>query len=120
MLCPLGHPDRFVRIVGRGLYVQGRDEAPETSFADFFQTARFSLWWLPEVNNMCRLRVQQSAAQGVDGGLNLNFECLGDKAEANESEIILDACQDVRKANLIAEASPFSQGAFRFEGAFWP
>lgn len=118
MLCPLGHPDRFVRVVGDSLRVQAREEVPEMSFRDFFLATRFSLWWLPEVNNMCRLRVQQSAAQGVDGGLNLNFHCT-DQAAA-EANIVLGVCQDIRQANLIAEASPFSQGAFRFEGAFWP
>jgi len=121
MLCPLGYPDRFVRLDDEhGLRVQCREDVDGVSFKDFFQAAKFTLWWLPEVNNMCRVRARASAAQGVDGGLNFSFEFEGSQADAVEADITLSASQDMRRANLIAMASPFSQGAFRFEGAFWP
>eukprot|EP00434_Breviolum_minutum_P014806 symbB.v1.2.013054.t1/scaffold868.1/size293455/9 len=72
MLSPLGHPDKFVRVVGMSLFVQGRGDA-KAEFYDFFKEAKFSLWWLPEVNNMCRIRPQATAGVGQDGGLNFNF-----------------------------------------------
>lgn len=34
---------------------------------EFFQAAKFSLWWLPEVNNMCRLRARETAGQALHG-----------------------------------------------------
>eukprot|EP00927_Polykrikos_kofoidii_P009466 TRINITY_DN13948_c0_g3_i1.p1 TRINITY_DN13948_c0_g3~~TRINITY_DN13948_c0_g3_i1.p1 ORF type:complete len:1208 (+),score=207.83 TRINITY_DN13948_c0_g3_i1:120-3626(+) len=120
MLCPLGHPDKFVRVVGMSLRVQTRDDAPGVNFKEFFKLAKFTLWWLPEVNNMCRLRTQESAGQGVDGGLNMNFMLEGAKVGCPDADVVLSLSQDPRFANLIAVASPFSQGAFRFEGAFWP
>ncbi|CAK9035826.1 Chaperone protein DnaJ [Durusdinium trenchii] len=72
MLSPLGYPDKFVRVVGMSLFVQSRGDA-KAEFYDFFKEAKFSLWWLPEVNNMCRIRPQATAGVGQDGGLNFNF-----------------------------------------------
>jgi len=69
---------------------------------------------------MCRLRSAQSAGQGVDGGLNLNFMLEGTQVGVPDAGVVLDLNQDPRHANLIAVASPFAAGAFRFEGAFWP
>eukprot|EP00418_Pyrodinium_bahamense_P090306 CAMPEP_0179031962 /NCGR_PEP_ID=MMETSP0796-20121207/11338_1 /TAXON_ID=73915 /ORGANISM="Pyrodinium bahamense, Strain pbaha01" /LENGTH=559 /DNA_ID=CAMNT_0020728165 /DNA_START=174 /DNA_END=1850 /DNA_ORIENTATION=+ len=68
---------------------------------------------------MCRLRTQESASQGVDGGLNMNFLLEGHKAGVPEADVVLSSSQDPRYANLMAVASPFSPGAFRFEGAYW-
>merc|ERR1719174_3541004 len=78
MLCPLGQPDKFVRVVGTGLKVQSREDVAGVDFQEFFAAAKFCLWWVPEVNNMCRLRVQE----GVDGGgLNMNFMLQSSKAK---------------------------------------
>ncbi|CAJ1359111.1 unnamed protein product [Effrenium voratum] len=122
MLCPLGYSDKFVRIVDDQLLVQSRDEAIGVAFQEFFQAAKFSLWWLPEVNNMCRLRARESAGQGMEGGLNVSFQFQAGQEEDENAESVcgLLADQDMKRCNLIVEASPFSQGAFRFEGAFWP
>lgn len=120
MLCPLGHPDKFVRVVGLSVQAQSRHDTRCMDFKTFFQLSKFSLWWLPEVNNMCRLRVQESASQGVGGGLNFNFMLEGKTQGVPDADVVLSANQDPRYANLVAVASPFSPGAFRFEGAFWP
>ncbi|CAK0864306.1 unnamed protein product [Prorocentrum cordatum] len=71
-LCPLGHPDKFVRAVGSELLVQSREDV-SLNFHEFFGAAKFTLWWLPEVNNMCRIRTAESAQAGVEGGNVLNF-----------------------------------------------
>ncbi|CAJ1434593.1 unnamed protein product [Effrenium voratum] len=81
MLCPLGYSDKFVRIVDDQLLVQSRDEAIGVAFQEFFQAAKFSLWWLPEVNNMCRLRARESAGQGMEGGLNVSFQFQAGQGE---------------------------------------
>eukprot|EP00930_Biecheleria_cincta_P037969 TRINITY_DN26096_c0_g1_i1.p1 TRINITY_DN26096_c0_g1~~TRINITY_DN26096_c0_g1_i1.p1 ORF type:complete len:1079 (-),score=234.02 TRINITY_DN26096_c0_g1_i1:144-3380(-) len=122
MLCPLGYSDKFVRVVDNVLLVQTREQAPGIAFQEFFQAAKFSLWWLPEVNNMCRLRPRETAGQGMDGGNNLCFDFRpGDEEEPTaEASCKLREDQDSKKCNLIVSASPFSQGAFRFEAAFWP
>ncbi|CAK9015938.1 unnamed protein product [Durusdinium trenchii] len=122
MLCPLGHSDKFVRIVDNQLLVQSRDDALGIAFQEFFQAAKFSLWWLPEVNNMCRLRARETAGQGMEGGINVSFQF---EAGQEEDDTVESACelsedQDMKRCNLIVSASPFSQGAYRFEGAFWP
>lgn len=121
MLCPIGHPDKFVRVVDQVLKVQSREDVPGLGFQEFFQQARFSLWWLPEVNNMCRLRARDSAGQGVDGGLNLNFSFQAEPSDTQaEGEVSLSSLQEMKRANLMVNASPYGQGAYRFEGAFWP
>ncbi|CAE7233683.1 Dnajb8 [Symbiodinium natans] len=122
MLCPLGYSDKFVRIVDNQLLVQSRDEALGVGFQEFFQAAKFSLWWLPEVNNMCRLRARETAGQGMEGGINVSFQFQPgqEEDEAAESGCDLSADQEMKRCNLIVSASPFSQGAFRFEAAFWP
>ncbi|CAE8611440.1 unnamed protein product [Polarella glacialis] len=122
MLCPLGSTDRFVRVVKDKLVVQSREEAAGVSFQDFFQGAKFSLWWLPEVNNMCRLRARETAGSGVDGGMNVSFAFDGGKEDDHDAEAdtALTPSQDMRKCNLMVIPSPFSAGAFRFEGAFFP
>lgn len=122
MLCPLGSSDKFVRIVENQLLVQSRDEALGVAFQEFFQAAKFSLWWLPEVNNMCRLRARETAGQGMEGGINVSFtfEAGQEEDDSIESACELSADQDMKRCNLIVSASPFSQGAYRFEGAFWP
>eukprot|EP00913_Durusdinium_trenchii_P012136 g11398.t2 len=138
MLCPLGHSDKFVRIVDNQLLVQSRDDALGIAFQEgldhgegvgyeFFQAAKFSLWWLPEVNNMCRLRARETAGQGMEGGINVSFQF---EAGQEEDDTVESACelsedqdwphQEPKRCNLIVSASPFSQGAYRFEGAFWP
>eukprot|EP00435_Cladocopium_sp_Y103_P019311 s2288_g4.t1 len=127
MLCPLGYSDKFVRIIDNQLLVQSRDEALGVAFqegpsVEFFQAAKFSLWWLPEVNNMCRLRARETAGQGMEGGINVSFtfEAGQEEDDSIESACELSADQDMKRCNLIVSASPFSQGAYRFEGAFWP
>eukprot|EP00971_Amphidinium_carterae_P182141 3614701-Amphidinium_carterae.1 len=59
----MGHPEKFVRTVGMSIFVHARADA-KMEFNDFFRDAKFSLWWLPEVNNMCRLRPTTTAMQG--------------------------------------------------------
>lgn len=120
MLCPLGHPEKFVRAVGCGLKVQGREDVPGCDHKQFFAAARFSLWWLPEVNNMCRLRILESAGAGVDGGLNLNFMMPSAQAGVLDADVSLSPNADPRYANIMAVASPYAKGAFRLEGAFYP
>jgi len=122
MLCPLGYSDKFVRIVDNQLLVQSRDEAMGVGFQDFFQAAKFSLCWLPEVNNMCRLRARETAGQGMEGGTNVSFSFQPGQEEDETAESVCDlsADQEMKRCNLIVSASPFSQGAFRFEAAFWP
>lgn len=117
MMSPVGHPEKFVRTVGMSsVFAQARGDT-KTEFYDFFQDAKFSLWWLPEVNNMCRLRPTSSAGVGQDGGLNFNF-ALHRTVQA--SEVTLSPTAMPESANVLAVASPVFKGAFRFEAAHFP
>lgn len=110
MLSPMGHPAKFVRCVGTSAFVQSRADV-NTNFDDFFQKARFSLWWLPEVNNMCRLRAQGAAH------MNFNFAL---SQQINSSEFLLGAADYKESSALIAVASPAFEVSFRFESASFP
>jgi len=115
MLCPMGHPDKFVRSVGSAIFVHSREDT-NVGFQDFFKEAKFSLWWMPQRNNMNHIRSQSSAGQGVRGGLNITF-AVSDKTPMPET--MLSHVQGP-ETFFIAVASPELQGAFRFEAAFFP
>eukprot|EP00929_Paragymnodinium_shiwhaense_P019126 TRINITY_DN13147_c0_g1_i1.p1 TRINITY_DN13147_c0_g1~~TRINITY_DN13147_c0_g1_i1.p1 ORF type:complete len:812 (-),score=184.33 TRINITY_DN13147_c0_g1_i1:398-2833(-) len=132
MLCPMGHPDKFLRAVGRGLAFHSRSDVPQVDFNDFFSAAKFSLWWLPEVNNMCRLRTQPTIGTGVVGlstgpargqfqgqapsGHILSF---GLSPGVPSSDVMLSDAEQAPCTNVIAIASPDYPGAFRFQSAFF-
>lgn len=116
MLAPIGHPEKFVRCVGMSAFVQRRVDV-KCLFHKFFQDAKFSLWWLPEVNNMCRLRPVGTAGVGQDGGMNFNFAL---SRQVAVSEVTLSPGQIPESCNFIVVASPHFQGAFRFESAHFP
>ncbi|CAK0824119.1 unnamed protein product [Prorocentrum cordatum] len=124
MIQPLEHTEKFVRCLDRKTAVQSRQDVPQVSFDEFFQNAKFSLWWLPDVNNMCRVRTlgsktredKRAAAAGLAGGLNLSFRVRAD----TESEVLLaPAGKGKKSANVdfVAKESPVYEGAFRFETA---
>eukprot|EP00928_Gymnodinium_smaydae_P000041 TRINITY_DN1001_c0_g2_i1.p1 TRINITY_DN1001_c0_g2~~TRINITY_DN1001_c0_g2_i1.p1 ORF type:complete len:942 (+),score=260.03 TRINITY_DN1001_c0_g2_i1:132-2957(+) len=128
MMQPMGYPEKFVRAVGNRAMVHSRRDA-KADFQSFFVDCKYSLWWLPEVNNMCRVRVVGSrgrgeelgATTGVAGGLNLAFD-LGEQGQrpATDSEItLLEARKGQRtwNVNFIAVSSPAYENAFRFEVA---
>lgn len=127
MMMPIGYPDKFVRYTGRRLFVHSRQDARDVEFQVFFDDTKWSLWWLPEVNNMCRVRALGSKARGekmgvaagLCGGLNLSF--FIDPTSPTDSEVCLEDArkgEKVDKVNFIAVTSPAYEGAFRFEAAY--
>mmetsp|Transcript_2988 Transcript_2988/g.6604 ORF Transcript_2988/g.6604 Transcript_2988/m.6604 type:complete len:892 (-) Transcript_2988:68-2743(-) len=125
MLQPIGHPERFVRYLSteKRVYAHTREDV-DVAFDDFFKSTKLSLWWVPEVNNMCRVRAlgtrargeKRSVAAGVAGGLNFSFRVK----EGFESEVRLAAAPKGKRAdnvNFIIKASPEYEGAYRFEAA---
>lgn len=115
MLCPMGYPDKFVRCVGSSLLVHSRDDS-DLAHQEFFKEAKFSLWWLPQKNNMCHLRAQSSAGRGVRGGMNMTFALAG---QVPTGEVALSPVE-APPSFFVAGASPDFQGAFRFESAYFP
>mmetsp|Transcript_64990 Transcript_64990/g.171976 ORF Transcript_64990/g.171976 Transcript_64990/m.171976 type:complete len:877 (-) Transcript_64990:253-2883(-) len=125
MVQPIGHPDRFVRKDGKHVSAQVRQDV-EGDFNTFFQDAKMSLWWLPEENNLCRIRVLGSRAKidkrnvrsGLAGGLNMAFK-LGAQG-TSESQVCLRQAGKGEKSdsvNFIAVCSPVYEDAYRFEAA---
>ncbi|CAD7972628.1 unnamed protein product [Amoebophrya sp. A25] len=125
MLCPLasGCSQKFVRYQGSNLFVQSREDDSKCEFMPFFEKTRFNLYWLPEVNNMCRIRPAATAQVGSAGGMNITFGEL----KEGESELHLSAAAAGNQAqpnssqiNFIAVPSPTMTNAFRFEAAYFP
>lgn len=116
MLSPMGYPAKFVRSVGSAVFVQSRTDIT-AEFEDFFKVAKFSLWWLPEINNMCRLRVQSTVSDGYGGGIHVSFAL---SRQVSSSEVVLSGSEEKESSALIAVASPSFEGAFRFESACFP
>ncbi|CAE7300144.1 dnaJ [Symbiodinium natans] len=129
MMQPVGHPESFVRGLGRRVAVHSRGDAPDADFKTFFAGTKLALWWLPEVNNMCRIRGlgskargdKRGAAAGRAGGLNIAFDPQKAKtAGAGGSEVRLAPAnkgQKVDSVNFVTKASPTCEGALRFETA---
>eukprot|EP00927_Polykrikos_kofoidii_P059603 TRINITY_DN54749_c0_g1_i1.p1 TRINITY_DN54749_c0_g1~~TRINITY_DN54749_c0_g1_i1.p1 ORF type:complete len:945 (-),score=192.98 TRINITY_DN54749_c0_g1_i1:99-2849(-) len=117
MLCPMGSPDKLVRCVSKAMFAYSREES-DLGFEEFFREAKFSLWWLPQQNNMCHLRSQASAAVGERGGLNVTF-ALKDEKAPERAEAQLSHIQEPQTF-FKAVASPDYQSAFRFEAAYFP
>ncbi|CAJ1402292.1 unnamed protein product [Effrenium voratum] len=129
MMQPVGHPESFVRSLGRRVVVHSRGDAPDANFQSFFLGSKFALWWLPEVNNMCRIRSlgskargdKRAAAAGRAGGLNMAFDPHKAKtAGAAGGEVRMAPANKGQKAdsvNFVTKASPICEGALRFESA---
>eukprot|EP00392_Amoebophrya_sp_AT5.2_P006060 g6070.t1 len=122
MLCPLGDSQKFIRYQGSNLFVQSREDLKSVEFIPFFEKTKFNLYWLPEVNNMCRIRPAATAQVGHSGGQNLTFADFNAEGadEMLESELHLAPGQQGNLINFIAVPSPTMTNAFRFECAYYP
>jgi len=140
MLQPIGYADKFVRYsteqARSQCFVNSRDDARSEGksgleqFVPFFKAAKMSLWWLPEVNNMCRIRALEARTRssagekvvaGRPGGLNMGFRISIEGQGSTDSDVILMEAGKGEKnemVNFIVVPSPLYNGAFRFEGAF--
>lgn len=136
MVNPMGHPDQFLRAqTGNSLSFQARNSSDcrEVGFEEFFDCARFSIWWIKgEINNMCRMRrhvgvdstMVLANGKGPDrrvaivtpNGLNLSFGLMGQ----SQSDVMVTPVEDPYCCNIIAVASPTFAGAYRFEAAYFP
>eukprot|EP00442_Polarella_glacialis_P027304 CAMPEP_0115150454 /NCGR_PEP_ID=MMETSP0227-20121206/65056_1 /TAXON_ID=89957 /ORGANISM="Polarella glacialis, Strain CCMP 1383" /LENGTH=411 /DNA_ID=CAMNT_0002560837 /DNA_START=66 /DNA_END=1298 /DNA_ORIENTATION=+ len=114
MIMPIGFPDKFVRYANTRLFVHSRRDAAaaDVEFQAFFEDTKWSLWWLPDVNNMCRVRAlgskargeKMGAAAGLCGGLNLSF--FIDPASPTDSEVCLE---DARKGEKVDKVAPYGE-----------
>eukprot|EP00931_Biecheleriopsis_adriatica_P071042 TRINITY_DN4489_c0_g1_i1.p1 TRINITY_DN4489_c0_g1~~TRINITY_DN4489_c0_g1_i1.p1 ORF type:complete len:1421 (+),score=382.29 TRINITY_DN4489_c0_g1_i1:385-4263(+) len=139
MLQPIGFPDKFVRygaekaraqcdVTSRGdARMDGKGGLDQ--FVPFFKAAKLSLWWLPDVNNMCRIRALEARTRssagekvvsGRPGGFNLGFTINLD-AGGRESDLrLMEAGKGElnENVNFIVIPSPLYDNAFRFEAAY--
>lgn len=140
MLQPVGYPDKFVRYLNRGrgpeCIVQSRMEAKRKGsdvtledFLPFFKPTKLSFWWLPEGNDMCRIRAVEISTDvffgtpikaGQAGGLNLAFNVLDSESDVDSAVKLMEARRGEKKehVNFSVLPSPIYEGAFRFEAAY--
>jgi len=140
MLQPMGAPDKFVRYSGEvhysgdaqaSCFVHSRSDATTdgrlAQFDQFFQACKLSLWWLPQVKNMCRIRAMEvrtrstrgeAVVAGRAGGMNLGFN-IDLKSMTDSGVILMDARKGEKDehVNFIVQPSPWYTGAWRFEAA---
>eukprot|EP00929_Paragymnodinium_shiwhaense_P068744 TRINITY_DN34633_c0_g1_i1.p1 TRINITY_DN34633_c0_g1~~TRINITY_DN34633_c0_g1_i1.p1 ORF type:complete len:990 (+),score=253.19 TRINITY_DN34633_c0_g1_i1:57-2972(+) len=127
MMQPVNYHESFVRVTAKKrVTVQCRRDV-KVEFQQFFKGTKFSLWWLPEVNNMCRIRChglkaradKKATRAGLAGGMNIEFN-VSKTEESGESEVNLGVAnkgQKNDKVNFVVKSSPFYEGAYRFETA---
>merc|ERR1712032_50997 len=143
MLMPMGEPNRFVRYSGEidysgsaqaHCFVHSRSDANMDGglafFEPFFQNCKLSLWWLPQVKNMCRIRAVEARTRstrgeavvaGRAGGMNLGFH-LDLTSNTDSGVVLMDARKGEKdeNVNFIVQPSPWYKGAWRFEAASTP
>lgn len=145
LLMPMGWPNKFLRYSGdvdysgaKALHCFAHSRADAKMdgglafFEPFFQACKLSLWWLPSVKNMCRIRAIEARTRstrgeavvaGRAGGMNLGFHLDLHTGTRTDAGIVL---MDARKGekdesvNFIVQPSPWYSGAWRFEAATTP
>lgn len=139
MLQPIGYPDKFVRYSNERengkCECHSRSDARQhgksglEQFTPFFNSAKLSLWWLPDVNNMCRIRALEARTRssagekvvaGRPGGYNLGFEIEPNRGGLQSDLRLMEAGKGEKNENVnfIVIPSPLYDNAFRFEGAY--
>merc|ERR1719401_874221 len=125
MVQSAGHGEKFLKCNGDQISVEARPGGKTDSGAIPTGT-KFSLWWLPEINNACRIRAIGSKAKcdkrnvrgGLAGGLNLAFKF--NKRNVIEAPVFLQEARKGQKneaVNFVVSPSSVTNGAFRFEAA---
>ena len=96
------------------MFIHSRDTVKGVTFEMFFATAKMALWWLPEVNNMCRL----NAIHNIGGG-RLSY-CHNPSATGEEGVVEMGLTSQHREhaASYMCMASPVYENAFRFESMY--
>jgi len=139
MLQPIGYPDKFLRYSDERArahcVVNSRGEAKVDGksgleqFVPFFKAAKLSLWWLPDVNNMCRIRALEARTRssagervvaGRPGGFNLGFYINLDGSQQEADVTLMEAGKGEKNelVNFVVVPSPLYENAFRFEAAY--
>eukprot|EP00404_Azadinium_spinosum_P021843 CAMPEP_0180625714 /NCGR_PEP_ID=MMETSP1037_2-20121125/37465_1 /TAXON_ID=632150 /ORGANISM="Azadinium spinosum, Strain 3D9" /LENGTH=364 /DNA_ID=CAMNT_0022646247 /DNA_START=117 /DNA_END=1211 /DNA_ORIENTATION=- len=113
MLSPMGYPSKFVGVLRADVNFKNFN----TAFNDFFREAKFSLWWLPQVNNIAVCGARRVHLLPTGQGINLNFAL---SQQISSSEVFLSPAEERESSHLIAVASPDFEGSFRFESAAFP
>lgn len=126
MLCPIGHPDKFLRCVGSSLVFHSRDDVKDVGFEEFFAAARFTVHWVPAPNNpdrratlgcMCRIQTQPNVV-GAFGPGTVGTASFGLSGGVSSSDIMLTRTDDEVTCNVILDASPDFPTAYRLEAAY--
>mmetsp|Transcript_52484 Transcript_52484/g.122057 ORF Transcript_52484/g.122057 Transcript_52484/m.122057 type:complete len:383 (+) Transcript_52484:57-1205(+) len=131
MLSPMGQPDKFLRCVDRSLVFHSREDVKSVGFDDFFTAARFSMSWLPELNNpdrlpkfncLCLLAMQPSIVTGVgpNASGNAGWMSFGLSAGVTSSDVMLTSVSNDMCSHVFLQPSSDFPGAFRFEAAYFP
>jgi len=105
MVCPMGHPDMFLRALGRSLAFQTRADVPEMGFGDFFEAVKFELVWLPFSLNRCKLLTRSGFNKGTGKTRETLQLSFGLSANTACSDVMLsDTADSVRPTSSCCQA----------------
>jgi len=140
MICPLGHPGRFLRVVDRTIAFQSRNDVKGVDFEGFFSATRFAMQWLPNKNNpdrfpkfRCPVVVQniQDYVGSNNSGMATSFRSsmvdapivgsvsFGLSPGVCSSDLMLARSVEPGCSNVLLIPSPNVPGAYRFEADFF-
>jgi len=140
MICPLGHPGRFLRVVDRTIAFQSRNDVKGVDFEGFFSATRFAMQWLPNKNNpdrfpkfRCPVVVQniQDFVGSNNSGMATSFRSsmvdapivgsvsFGLCPGVCSSDLMLARAVEPACSNMLLMPSPQVPGAYRFEADFF-
>mmetsp|Transcript_8383 Transcript_8383/g.15701 ORF Transcript_8383/g.15701 Transcript_8383/m.15701 type:complete len:489 (+) Transcript_8383:98-1564(+) len=140
MICPLGHPGRFLRVVDRTIAFQSRNDVKNVDFEGFFSATRFAMQWLPNKNNpdrfpkfRCPVVVQniEDFVGSNNSGMATSFRSsmvdapivgslsFGLSPGVLSSDLMLARSVEPACSNVLLIPSPNVPGAYRFEADFF-
>lgn len=140
MICPMGHPDRFLRGVNRSFVFQSRNDVKDVDFEGFFEATRFAMNWLPNHINpdrfpkfRCPCHVQNirdyMGAQNV--GMANSYRnskvdspivgviSFGLSPGVSTSDLMMANTSAAATVNLFLSPSPNFPNAYRFEAEYF-
>eukprot|EP00427_Karlodinium_veneficum_P059694 CAMPEP_0169374942 /NCGR_PEP_ID=MMETSP1017-20121227/37826_1 /TAXON_ID=342587 /ORGANISM="Karlodinium micrum, Strain CCMP2283" /LENGTH=460 /DNA_ID=CAMNT_0009473793 /DNA_START=53 /DNA_END=1432 /DNA_ORIENTATION=+ len=140
MICPMGHPDRFLRAVDRSFVFQSRSDVKGVDFEGFFEATRFGMNWLPNHINpdrfpkfRCPCHVQNIRDYMGSTNVGMANSYRNSKVEApivgvisfglspgvSSSDLMMANTSSPHTVNLYLSPSPNYPNAYRFEAEFF-
>lgn len=112
LMQPMGSSDAFVRHVNTQLFCHARNNTRTSDFFGFAQSAKFFLYWLNDLPNLCRIHASSFGEYVVTHCISPE---LRDSKAPAEAELVLQNHPLVERTSFLCTPSPDQSDCYRFE-----